>query len=96
MNNIKVLIVDDEQELVSTLAERLSIRGLQTRTATDGETALEIIKEDPPQVVLLDVMMPGLGGLEILKRINTMNLNISVILPLTGDVKIRLSLYLSK
>ena len=83
MNEIYVLIVDDEEELVSTLAERLNLRGIRTRTATDGELALKMIEEEPPQVVLLDVMMPGMGGLEILKRINAMNLNISVIL-LTG------------
>jgi DNA-binding NtrC family response regulator len=83
MNDIRVLIVDDEEELVATLAERFQLRGIQTQTATDGETALNIIQSDPPQVVLLDVMMPGMGGIEILKRINTLNLKLPVIL-LTG------------
>ena len=83
MSEINVLIVDDEEELVSTLAERLSLRAIRTQTATDGEVALKMIEKEPPDVVLLDVMMPGLGGLEILKRINAMDLIIPVIL-LTG------------
>ena len=83
MDDYRVLIVDDEEELVTTIAERLQIRGIQTETATDGETALKMIEENPPQVVVLDVMMPGIGGIEILQRMNAQNLKIPVIL-LTG------------
>ena len=83
MDEYRVLIVDDEEELVTTIAERLQIRGMQAQTATDGETALKMIEANPPQVVVLDVMMPGIGGIEILKRMNAQNLQIPVIL-LTG------------
>ena len=83
MDDYRVLIVDDEEELVTTIAERLQIRGIQTDTATDGETALKMIDENPPQVVVLDVMMPGIGGMEILQRMKAQNLQIPVIL-LTG------------
>ncbi len=83
MDEYRVLIVDDEEELVTTIAERLQIRGMQAQTATDGETALKMIEANPPQVVVLDVMMPGIGGIEILKRMNAQNLKIPVIL-LTG------------
>jgi DNA-binding NtrC family response regulator len=83
MDDYRVLIVDDEEELVTTIAERLQIRGIQAETATDGETALKMIGENPPQVVVLDVMMPGIGGIEILKRMKSQNLQIPVIL-LTG------------
>jgi DNA-binding response OmpR family regulator len=65
----KVLLVDDEVEFVSTLAERLRLRGIETRTANDGEEAFRQIASDPPQVVVLDVMMPGMGGLKVLERI---------------------------
>jgi len=71
MEDLKVLLVDDEVEFVSTLAERLSLRGIQTRTANDGEEAFRQITADPPQVVVLDVMMPGMGGLKVLERIKT-------------------------
>ena len=83
MDEYRVLIVDDEEELVITIAERLQIRRIQAETSTDGETALKMIEANPPQVVVLDVMMPGIGGIEILKRMNAQNLKIPVIL-LTG------------
>ncbi|NNG26478.1 MAG: response regulator [Ignavibacteriaceae bacterium] len=83
MDEYRVLIVDDEEELVTTIAERLQIRGIQTQTATDGETALKMIEVNPPQVVVLDVMMPGMGGIEVLQRMKAQNLKIPVIL-LTG------------
>ena len=81
--DISVLIVDDEEELAATIAERLEIRGIRTQTASDGDSALSLIKIKSPDVVVLDLMMPGMGGLEILKHINLLNLNIPVIL-LTG------------
>jgi len=83
MQNLKVLLVDDEEEFVTTLAERLELRGIQAQAVTDGEIALQMIETDPPRVVILDVMMPGLGGLEVLKRIKAQNSQIHVIL-LTG------------
>jgi DNA-binding response OmpR family regulator len=83
MDEYRVLIVDDEEELVATIAERLQIRGIQAQTANDGETALKMIESNPPQVIVLDVMMPGMGGIEILQKMNAQNLQIPVIL-LTG------------
>lgn len=83
MDNIRVLIVDDEEELAATIAERLEIRGIKTQTASDGDSALNLIKTDPPDVVVLDLMMPGIGGLGILKQINLLDNKIPVIL-LTG------------
>ncbi|RLB81238.1 MAG: response regulator [Deltaproteobacteria bacterium] len=83
MRNLKILLVDDEVEFVTTLAERLELRGFRAQAVTDGESALHIIESDPPQVIILDVMMPGMGGLEVLKRIKTQHPQIHVIL-LTG------------
>ena len=83
MLQLKILLVDDEQEFVSTLAERLELRGMYVKVATDGEMALGIIETDPPQVVVLDVMMPGLSGMEVLERIKAIDPKIQVIL-LTG------------
>lgn len=64
MEQRKVLLVDDEAEFVSALSERLMLRGLDARTASSGEEAFRLVENDPPQVVVLDVMMPGLGGLK--------------------------------
>lgn len=83
MESMKVLLVDDEEEFVHTLAERLQLRGIDALCATEGEEALERIEADPPQVVVLDVLMPGIGGLEVLKRIKGIHPEIQVIL-LTG------------
>ena len=81
--DISVLIVDDEEELAATIAERLEIRGLKALTASDGDSALELLKTYEVHVVDLDLMMPGIGGLEILKQIKALDINIPVIL-LTG------------
>ena len=83
MADIRVLIVDDEEELALTIAERLEIRGIEAQTISDGDLALDSINTHTPDVVVLDVMMPGIGGLEILKQIKSFNQNIPVIL-LTG------------
>lgn len=83
MQNWKVLLVDDEEDFVSTLAERLRMRGMQAKTASNGQEALKRIAEDPPQVVVLDVMMPGMGGLDVLRKIKADYNEIQVIL-LTG------------
>jgi DNA-binding response OmpR family regulator len=83
MKNLKVLLVDDEEEFVTTLAERLELREIRAQAVMDGESALRMVESSPPQIVILDVMMPGLGGLEVLKRIKAQNSQIHVIL-LTG------------
>ena len=83
MEKLKVLLVDDEEEFVTTLAERLQLREIETIVATDGDNALQIINTDRPPVVVLDVMMPGLGGLDVLQQIKRTYTQIQVIL-LTG------------
>jgi two-component system OmpR family response regulator len=83
MEEINLLLVDDEKEFVTTLAERLSFRGIRVRTAQDGEEALRLVAEEVPHVVVLDVMMPGLGGLEVLKRMKAQFPDLPVLL-LTG------------
>jgi CheY-like chemotaxis protein len=83
MEGLKVLLVDDEVEFVSTLAERLRIRGIEAVIANSGVEALESIAATLPDVVVLDVMMPGMGGIEVLREIKKDHPNIPVIL-LTG------------
>jgi DNA-binding response OmpR family regulator len=69
MADWKVLIVDDEKDFVSTFAERLRLRGIHAEKALSGEVALRMIVADAPQVVVLDIMMPDMSGLDVLKRI---------------------------
>jgi DNA-binding NtrC family response regulator len=83
MGKMRVLLVDDETEFVSALSERLDLRGFEAQTATSGEEALEKIAASPPQVVLLDMLMPGMSGLEVLQHIRKDYPQVQVIL-LTG------------
>ena len=83
MKNIKVLLVDDETEFVQTLADRLRMRDLNPDVAYNGEEALTLAEENQPDVVILDVKMPGLDGIEVLKRIRKAYPKIEVII-LTG------------
>jgi len=83
MKELKVLLIDDEEEFTSALAERLNLRGVRADTSSSGEDALKKIEADPPHVVLLDLLMPGLGGKELLGRIKAAHPGIAVIL-LTG------------
>jgi len=69
MTRIQVLVVDDEGELVSALAERLELRGFSARGATSGAAALDCLSEQRFEVVLVDVKMPGLGGFELVREI---------------------------
>ena len=80
---MKVLLVDDEEDFVSALAERLQLRGMDVQVALDGESALSLIKTRLPDVVVLDVMMPGLGGAVVLQRIQASHPKLPVLL-LTG------------
>ena len=79
----RVLLVDDEREFVQTLAERLGMRDIGSAVAFDGESALELIKEDEPEVMLLDLQMPGIDGMEVLKRVKATNPEIELVI-LTG------------
>ena len=79
----KVLLVDDEREFVQTLSERLLMRDLGTAVAYDGESALEVVRDDEPEVMILDLRMPGIDGIEVLRRVKTTQPNIEVII-LTG------------
>ena len=69
MNVASLLIVDDIPENRDVLARRLGRRGYLIETAEDGQSALDIIASQPVDLVLLDVMMPGISGLEVLKEI---------------------------
>ena len=83
MPQIKVLLVDDEVEFASALAERLRLRDFDTQAVSNAEDALTVIRNNPPDVVLLDYRMPGTDGIGVLKIIKEINPAIEVIM-LTG------------
>ena len=82
--NPVVLIVDDEAEFATTLAERLKLRGYEASVALDGESALKRLESVHADIVLLDVMLPGMHGIEVLRRIRELKPELPVIL-LTGQ-----------
>jgi len=77
---LRVLFVDDEEDLVSTVVERLELRGIDATGAVSGQEALTLIEQRPFDVVLLDVRMPGIGGLEVIRRIKQTHPDLEVIL----------------
>ncbi len=83
----KVLLVDDEEEFVETLAERMRTRGMEVSTTNSGAEALELVDDETFDVVVLDLQMPGIDGLEALKRIKKRRPNIQVVL-LTGHATV--------
>jgi len=83
MKNIKVLLVDDEKDFVNSLSERIQMRELDSKIAYNGEQALELVTDEIPDVVVLDLRMPGIDGLEVLERLKKNYPNVQVII-LTG------------
>jgi DNA-binding NtrC family response regulator len=79
----RVLLVDDEKEFVHTLSERLMTRNLESAVVYDGKEALDFISSDAPDVMVLDLKMPGIDGIEVLRRVKKSHPGIEVII-LTG------------
>jgi CheY-like chemotaxis protein/cytidylate kinase len=79
----RVLLVDDEREFVQTLSDRLQMRDLGSAVVYDGEQALSLVEEEEPEVMVLDLKMPGIDGVEVLRRVKTEHPDVEVIV-LTG------------
>lgn len=91
MENFNVLLVDDEPEFLETLVKRLTKRGLNISTAQNGEEALAVIRGKEIDVVVLDVRMPGIDGIQTLREINKLNPLMEVIM-LTGHASIEVAI----
>jgi DNA-binding NtrC family response regulator len=83
MRKIKLLLVDDEEDYVRTMAERMEMRDVGSRVALNGEEALRMVQEDAPDVMVLDLRMPGIDGMAVLERVKKTHPHIQVII-LTG------------
>lgn len=80
---VKILLVDDEEEFVHALAERLETRGFSPAVAYDGEQALAMVKKDQPEIIVLDLRMPGMHGMEVLRHVKRDHPDVQVVI-LTG------------
>ena len=65
----RIVIADDDQDILDLVVFKLTQAGFETVAVSDGEAALSAIEADPPRLAILDVMMPGLSGIEVLRRI---------------------------
>ena len=83
MKKINILLVDDEEEFVKTLSQRMQIRNQESDIALSGEQALRQVEQKVPDVVILDLKMPGMDGLEVLRQVKKVYPEVQVII-LTG------------
>ena len=82
--NAGTLLVDDEREYVLTLSERLQMRDIASEVAFDGQEALDFVESEEPAVIVLDLRMPGIDGMEVLKRVRRDHPRVHVIV-VTGQ-----------
>jgi DNA-binding NtrC family response regulator len=83
VSKIKLLLVDDEEDYVRAMAERMEMRDVGSRVALSGEEALRMVEEEAPDVMVLDLRMPGIDGMQVLERIKQEHPHVQVII-LTG------------
>src|ERR1041384_8092061 len=79
-SHVKLVAIDDTPESLELISETLSQKGLEIFTATDPEDGLDIIFHEHPQIVLLDLVMPKMTGMDVLERIVEFDPSIEVIL----------------
>lgn len=84
---IKVLLVDDENEFVDTLAQRLDLRDISVTASYSGESAMGLAEKIDFDVIVLDVQMPGISGIDVLKQLKQTKPNTPVIM-LTGEATV--------
>ncbi|MBN1102340.1 MAG: response regulator [Deltaproteobacteria bacterium] len=91
MESFRVLVVDDEEEFVNTLVKRLNLRGAAASGAGSGQEALNFLDERPADVVVLDVKMPDMDGIETLRAIKGRHPLVEVIM-LTGHASLEVAI----
>jgi DNA-binding NtrC family response regulator len=88
MTDEKILLVDDEEEFTRVLAERMKTRGLKVDTAMSGPEALEKAEGESYDAIILDLLMPGMDGIETLERLLKKKPELQVII-LTGHATVK-------
>lgn len=83
MERLRILIVDDEEDLVATMAERMALRDVQAEAVTSGLDALQCMNEQEFDALVLDVKMPGIDGLQLMAEIRRKHPDLPIVM-LTG------------
>jgi two-component system response regulator MprA len=83
--NAHILIVDDESRITNALRRTLSYEGYRVSTAADGESALALARTKPPDLVILDLMLPGIDGLEVCRRLRAAGEGVAVLMLTARD-----------
>lgn len=84
----KVLLVDDEEEFIELMSQRLETRGLKVEAVSSGEAAVAVVADHSFDVAVVDLAMPGIGGIETLKQIKEERPDVEVIM-LTGQATVK-------
>jgi DNA-binding NtrC family response regulator len=87
LKSFNVLVVDDERDFLEPLVERLQLRKLNAQGVDSGEEALAFISANPVDVIVLDVKMPGMDGLQVLREVKSRHPLVEVVL-LTGHASV--------
>jgi two-component system response regulator MprA len=89
----RILVVDDELDIAEAVRAVLEAEGYQVDTAADGGQCLEMLRREPPDLLLLDVMMPGIDGFGVLERMRSEELRVPVVMMSAVRSSDRLSQY---
>jgi len=85
---LKILVVEDEPSLIFTLRDTLESEGYQVIVSEDGEQAVELVKEHKPDLMILDIMLPGKSGYDICKEVRTLKYSFPIIMLTAKDQEI--------
>jgi two-component system OmpR family response regulator len=91
MSQYKVLVVDDEEDFLETIVNRFNKRGITAKGANSGKTALDLLQKESFDIVILDVKMPEMDGIQVLKKIKLNWPDVEVIM-LTGHASVELGI----
>ncbi|CAK8713711.1 MAG: response regulator [Candidatus Electrothrix sp. LOE1_4_5] len=80
MEKKKVLLVDDEESILLLYSEEIEEEGFAVEVAHNGDQALGVFKTSPPDLVILDINMPGMNGIEVLRQMKDINADLPIIL----------------
>ena len=87
-NTKKIAIVEDEPSLIFTLQDTLENEGYRVFVAEEGEKAIEIVKKENPDLMILDLMLPGLSGYDVCKKVRSLNYTFPIIILTARDQEI--------